>query len=248
MTPPELPIPLGFPRCAQCPYRVNGTPQICADCAARVVQPVADARCQVCSQTLAGPEARCGNAICHWPLDLRRFTRVDAVAMYSGHLEAALKRFKYPPSRVGWAAIFGRLLVGWLQAHERDVADIDLIIGNPAHAERQPFQHIEAILRAAHAEDTTQRWPLPHPDHPPLTKTTDTPRSAGGTWDAKITAARHHAAALRLHTDIADRRILLFDDLFTTGAQFHAVARYLRHAGGASEVRGLVLARVPWSS
>ncbi|WUS53064.1 phosphoribosyltransferase family protein [Streptomyces mirabilis] len=44
---------------------------------------------------------------------------------------------------------------------------------------------------------------------------------------------------------VQDRTVLLFDDLFTTGQQMQAVACLLREAG-ATEVRGLVLARAPW--
>ncbi|MFD7019870.1 hypothetical protein [Streptomyces sp. NPDC059928] len=61
---------------------------------------------------------------------------VDAIAMYSGALDQVLKRYKYPSSRHGWAAIFGRLLVGWLEAHADHVADIDLILGNPVASSR----------------------------------------------------------------------------------------------------------------
>ncbi|WP_331738521.1 ComF family protein [Embleya sp. NBC_00896] len=226
---------------------VNGTPGICAACAAHTIQPVAAAHCAVCSQTLAAAGAVCGNVICGWPPERRFFTRVDAVAMYSGSLEAVLKRFKYPPSRPGWAAIFGRLLVGWLETHADRVADIDLIVGNPTHATRQPFQHIEMIMRAAAAEDTAQRWPLAATDPPPLVKTAETPRSAACHREAKMEAARRHAKALALNTDVSDQRILLVDDVFTTGAQFHTVGRYLIETGHAHEVRGLVLARVPWS-
>ncbi|WP_461009599.1 hypothetical protein [Streptomyces capparidis] len=101
-------------------------------------------------------------------------------------------------------------------------------------------------MEAAAAEDTTHRWPLATADAPVLTKTAETPRSAGGTREAKMAAARRHAAALQVHRDLTGQRVLLGDDIFTTGAQFHTVARYLVQTGHAEEVRGLVLARVPW--
>jgi predicted amidophosphoribosyltransferase len=40
--------------------------------------------------------------------------------------------------------------------------------------------------------------------------------------------------------------ILLVDDIFTSGSQLQHVALRL-WASGAADVRGLVLARVPWS-
>ncbi|GHG43406.1 hypothetical protein GCM10018777_70210 [Streptomyces albogriseolus] len=57
------------------------------------------------------------------------------------------------------------------------------------------------------------------------------------------------AAALTWTGDISDIRgatILLVDDVFTSGSQRQHVALRLR-AAGAADVRGLVLARVPWS-
>ena len=46
--------------------------------------------------------------------------------------------------------------------------------------------------------------------------------------------------------DIKGATIPLVDDVFTSGSQVQHVALRLR-ATGAADVRGLVLARVPWS-
>ncbi|CAL9676578.1 hypothetical protein SUDANB105_07932 [Streptomyces sp. enrichment culture] len=58
-------------------------------------------------------------------------------------------------------------------------------------------------------------------------------------------AARLHAAALRLRQSVEGQRVLLVDDIFTTGATFHTVGKRLIIEWGAVEVRGLVLARAP---
>lgn len=58
-------------------------------------------------------------------------------------------------------------------------------------------------------------------------------------------AAREHAAALKLRQSVEGKRVLLVDDVFTTGSQFHTVGKFLMDTGKAKEVRGLVLARVP---
>ena len=243
MTHPE---PAGFPQCAQCAYRIVGTTEICAECAAKTLLPVADFHCPICSQELNSPYDSCRNKICTLPPDLRYFTSVAAVAMYSEPLEHAVKRFKYDGIS-GWAAIFGRLIVGWLNAHEDDVADIDLILGNPTARDRYPLQHIEMMVDAAIPEDSRGRWPFDLPHHRTWVKLRATGRSAGGGWDQKVAAAREHAAALQIRGQVAGSRILLVDDIFTSGAQFNEVAKVLVDAG-AAEVRGLVLARVPWGS
>lgn len=244
----EFPQPLGFPQCARCAYVLNGTPQRCAACAAQTMKPLAANHCAICSQTLDGPGTACRNIICGWDPTIRCFTRVDAVALYSGYLESTLKRFKYDEGNAGWGSIFGRLIVGWLEAHENEVADIDLILGNPTVPGREPLQHIETMMTAAYNEDTTGRWPFSDPRQPILIKTRETPKSAGGrvNWQDKMTAAREHAQALDLRSSVNGKRILLVDDVFTTGAQIHTVSKYLKTVGTASEVRGLVLARVSW--
>ncbi|MFI9613224.1 ComF family protein [Streptomyces sp. NPDC052023] len=167
--------------------------------------------------------------------------------MFAGSLEEKIKRFKYD-GYTGWGLIFGRLIVGWLNAHEAEVQDIDLILGNPTAKERTPVRHIEVMMKAAYAEDGTGRWPIANPESPVLVKDHETEKSAGRgkSWSTKMESARQHAAALRLRQSIEGQRVLLVDDIFTTGATFHTIGKRLITEWGATEVRGLVLARVPF--
>ncbi|WP_228470958.1 ComF family protein [Streptomyces alkaliphilus] len=167
--------------------------------------------------------------------------------MFAGSLEQKIKRFKYD-GHAGWGLIFGRLIVGWLNAHEDEVQDIDLILGNPTAKKRTPVRHIEIMMEAAYVEDGAGRWPITNPKSPVLVKNHETEKSAGRgkTWSMKMEAARQHAAALRLCQSVEGKRVLLVDDTFTTGASFHAIGKRLITEWGAIEVRGLVLARVPF--
>ncbi|MGW4202381.1 ComF family protein [Streptomyces sp. NPDC004726] len=85
------------------------------------------------------------------------------------------------------------------------------------------------------------------PSRPVMVKTRETKKSAGGgvSWNGKMAAAKEHATALKLRIPVQGKRILLVDDVFTTGATFHTVGKYLMQEAGAAEVRGLDLARVP---
>lgn len=247
MTAGGLPEPAGFPHCPNCAYVVTGTASLCSDCAGRTLQPVSDNRCPICSQTVQ-PDRPCVNRLCALPEAERGFSRVDAVAVYSGALRDKIHRLKYDGAH-GWALIFGRLLVGWMDSHPDQMAGVDHVIGNPTHSGRQPIQHIEAIMNAAHTEDVTRAFPLSPPGAHRLVKETETPRSANKNLDDKRTAASAHAAALRwtgVTDDIRGATILLVDDVFTSGSQLQHVALRLK-ASGAADVRGLVLARVPWS-
>ncbi|WP_327359614.1 ComF family protein [Streptomyces sp. NBC_01304] len=247
-----LPEPLGFPNCRRCAYLINGTPRICGACAGKTLQPIPDDHCLICSQALA-PGRACVNTLCGWPEGRERrarsITRIDAVAQYSGTFAAYLRIFKETPGYEFLAAIFGRLLIGWMETHPHLVHDIDLVVGNPTHADRKPLQHIEAIMGAAYAEDTAERWPLTTPNDPLLVKAGTTEASKDRGFVGKEEAAWNHRLAIRgtpaLSSAIQDRRVLLIDDVCTTGIQLNYIAGGLLNSG-AREVRGLVLARVPW--
>lgn len=168
-----LPDPAGFPGCPVCAYVLTGTARLCSDCAGRTLQPIADFHCPVCSQAVAS-DSRCVNRLCALPEAQRGFSRVDAVAVYSGDLRDKIRKLKYE-GRSGWAMIFGRLRVGWMESHAEQMSGVDHVIGNPTHAGRQPIQHIEAIMDAAYAQDATRRFPLSPPGAHRLVKGAETP-------------------------------------------------------------------------
>ena len=155
-----------------------------------------------------------------------------------------IRRFKYD-ERHGWAFIFARLLIGHLN-HRWGEDDVDLIIANPGSPGRE---HNAEVIRRAVVQDFHDRWPFDDPHSPAIDKEQETAQSAGKTFQQKRVAAAEHAAALRLqHPErIVGNRIILYDDICTTGLQRNAVARYLRDECGAVSVVGVVLARQPWS-
>lgn len=243
----ELPAgePLGFPKCARCPYMRMGPARICVACASTALEAIEPGACPVCSQILS-EDGRCPNWLCDDPR--RRIERIDAIAYSSGALRDKIHRYKYD-GRTGWSLIFGRLLVGWLEAHAADNAP-DLIVANPTFTRPSApaAGHIERIIESAAIEDAEGRWAFDVGDPRAIIKTGETEKSAGRSAAAK----RASAATLRRLLEIPDpsvtagRRILVFDDVCTTGSQLDAVADRLLDEGNATEVRGLVLARAPW--
>jgi len=237
--------PLGFPRCQRCPYVRVGPARICAECASNALEQIVRRACPVCSQMLAD-DGSCPNWLCDDPG--RRIQRIDAIAYLSGELRIRIHWYKYD-GRSGWSLIFGRLLLGWLEANATQWRP-DLIIANPAYLEPGSAGpgHVEMILRSAAKEDLLEVWPFDVAEPAAIVKTGPTEKSAGRTAAAKRTAGKELAALLRI-TDperTAGRNILVFDDVCTTGSQLNAVAACLLDQGNAAEVRGLVLARAPW--
>lgn len=169
--------------------------------------------------------------------------------MYTEPLDRVLITVKGDPSS-SWTVILGRFVVGWLRAHSRP-ENVDLILANPTFRPGHPGGgHTEAVLDRARRADLSHEYPFSPPDSPPLIKTADTPKSKAGNFEAKLSAARALGAVLALpqgEAPIRGKRIIVYDDILTTGAQLDVIARYLKTHGAAS-VSGLVVARVPWKS
>lgn len=159
-----------------------------------------------------------------------------------------IHRYKYE-GKTGWSLVFGRLLLGWLEAHAAEFRP-DLIIANPTYLAPDSAGpgHVERILGSAAKEDLLETWPFDLTDPPAIAKTGPTEKSAGRTATAKRKAGQELRALLRIPDPgrVAGRNILVFDDVCTTGSQLNAVAASLLDEGGATRVRGLVLARAPW--
>jgi predicted amidophosphoribosyltransferase len=237
--------PLGFPQCAQCPYMRMGPTRICFPCAARTLEGIGADACRVCSQFL-GSDGACPNWLC--TDEERRIERIDAIAYHSGALRSKIQRYKYE-GKTGWSLIFGRLLVGWLEANATEDPP-DLIVANPTFtAADKNIGHIELIIDQAAIADAEGRWAFDVGNAAPaIIKTGPTVRSAGRTAAAKRAAARELRRLLRVPDPTATegRRIIVFDDVCTTGSQLDAVADCLLGEGHAAEIRGLTLARAPW--
>jgi predicted amidophosphoribosyltransferase len=231
--------------------------ETCIDCVRETVPPRPPIRCRICKQALSERGELCRNRLCLVPPRARGFGHVAAISVHTAPLTRALREYKYDGVR-SWRLVFGRLLLGWLEDHPGWAGRNDLILPNPSYRRREPYRHVESILQAAVDEDEIpvdrpgpragQLWPI-HPRG--LLKIRPTPRSAGGSYAAKREAARAHADAVRLRLGMREQmvgaRVLLVDDVFTTGAQLDAVGRKLQQSWGVARVDALVIARHPWT-
>jgi predicted amidophosphoribosyltransferase len=164
-------------------------------------------------------------------------------------LDQTIRRYKYE-GRHGWSYIFARLLLGHLEATTTP-QEVDLVVAMPTWTgpPDQRFGHTEAVLDRGAVEDTRHRWPLDTDQPRAVIATGPHPRSAGGSLIAKQQAAAEFYRVLEVPDParIAGHRVLVYDDVFTTGHMLNALARKLREAG-ATDVRAIILARQPWTS
>lgn len=246
----------GFGRCGRCPYLAGGSAALCHRCARQTIEPLAapSRRCQVCDQTFAVGAEQCKNPVCG--MAERWFEWNYAIAIRSGVLEQVINAYKYsgPGSGDrGWAAVFGRILVGFLDAEAEIFRNVDLIVPSPTFigsGSRRSWDHIRTVLEAADREQPLPaRWPIDLEQPAAVVKVGDTDRMAGMSYQERRTNAEGPLrAALRVPDPARTRgqRIAVVDDIFTDGLTLREVARILRRDGHASEVVGVTLARQPY--
>jgi predicted amidophosphoribosyltransferase len=165
---------------------------------------------------------------------------VQAVVPYGGRVSELIKALKYD-GEVEHARFLGHLLFRHLDRRiERD--QVDLVIPNPTYAHRG-VRHTELLVAAMASADLERRWTFDDPSNPCLVKVRATVSSHGQDEPGRRRAADAVQRALEVRRPelIRGRRLLVIDDVSTTGQQLRAVARTLR-AHGAAEVRGLVAA------
>jgi predicted amidophosphoribosyltransferase len=205
---------------------------------------LAPRRCDTCERPLE-PDGSCGNPVCTYDEDERFFRWVWAISMRTGALQRAIDAYKVQGVK-GWAWIFGRVLVGHLNAGASAFSRYDLIVPSPTYVGPggRTFDHTgEVIARAIVEDDGT--WPF---RLGVITKGQATTPFRGRTWQQRRQIAE---SELRQALDVPDpaqvrgKRILVFDDVYTEGLTIREVARSLRLAG-ASEVSEIVLARQPY--
>ncbi|HEX5431425.1 MAG TPA: ComF family protein [Bryobacteraceae bacterium] len=169
-------------------------------------------------------------ALCR--LGLNGFDEVFSFGAYEGALRELIHLFKYGGIRP-LARPLGRFLA---QALPRE-AQFDAIVPMPLHWRRRwhrGFNQAELLAR-----EISRRW------HTPVRKSVSRVRAT--TSQAGLTAAQRRknmqgAFAAPKDLRLAEMRVLLIDDVLTTGATASACSRALKRAG-AAHVSLLTLAR-----
>jgi ComF family protein len=233
-------LDLLFPAiCPACELRSNDPAQrpFCAGCWGRL--PLLDGpACGGCGRPFPGLGAAPCAACQASPTP---FAFAGAVAAYDGGLRRAIHALKYA-RRAAVAAPLGRLLAergpGRLPAPPGVL--VDAVVPVPLHAARlaeRGFNQAELLAAAC-----ARRWALPLERRALRRVRATAPQAA---LDAPARRANlRDAFAVGRPACVAGRRLLLVDDVLTTGATAAAAATALR-AAGAAAVGVLVLACVP---
>jgi ComF family protein len=172
---------------------------------------------------------RCGRC------DDEPFTAARACGSYEGALRASILNLKHEP-------LVARRLADLLFEVQRSgpLNSADLIIPVPLHRERESERGFNQALLLAKELSHLSRVPL---DEHAVVRQVDTKRHRAG-MDRKARRQSVDRAFGVRHSDlITGKRVLLVDDVYTTGATVSACAAAIKDAG-AEDVFVLTLARV----
>lgn len=223
--------------CSYCrsPVGDSGIPFFCSSCW-NDFAPLYGAVCPRCGRPFESPEAlssspghECGACRLNPPL----FDQALSIGYFEGPLREAIHQFKYRPCRS-----LGRPLGEWMAEKVRLLAGIDVVMPVPLHAKRLRQRGFNQALLLAHRMSETHHIPLSHDN---LFRSRQTKPQVGLTGEERIRNVAG-AFALRRPAEIAARKIVLVDDVFTTGATMNECALVLKDAG-AAQVIACTLAR-----
>jgi ComF family protein len=221
--------------CAACQQRIVGRDALCPACWSRIsfIRPPLCERLGIPLPYDAGGGTLSARALSDPPV----YDRARAVARFGGVVRDLIHGFKYG-DRHHPRRLFGR----WLSVAGAElIAEADLIVPVPLHPVRLAWRRFNqaAILAQDLGRETGRPVAVDV-----LQRVKRTPAQVGLTADQR---RRNMQAAFRVtprwRERVAGRRVLLVDDVITTGATGDAAARALR-AAGAVGVDVLALAIV----
>jgi len=230
------------PRCFACGARFPAADErrVCDECLARVER-MPESQCEICGgplESVVSGACRCARCAATRP----HYGKARTIARYRttaedqpGTLPALIRRHKY-----GLDQSAGRALVEYLGDRlPVSSSDYDLIVPVPLHWRRLWWRGFNQA--ALLAEEVARRLRLPL-DAVSFARQRSTSSQTARHHDERIRNVRR--AFIVLHPErISGRRVLLIDDVMTTGATVNECARTLI-AGGAASVDIFTLARV----
>lgn len=228
----QLLLALFYPeRCVFCRERNlegNALPGVCGTCFAGL--PMPETCCEWCGHPRAEPDA----ANCPACRECRySFRRTCAVSHYRGDVKKAIHRFKYG-GRQELAGPLGKLMA--LRVSQRNWLPFDAVVPVPLHPERLLSRGYDQALLLAQVVGSELNLPVMRLLVRARDTTSQTRLNAAERWENV-----NGVFQIAENTAIPPR-ILLVDDLLTTGATAHYASQALL-AAGAGEVCLAVIGR-----
>ncbi|WP_298312514.1 ComF family protein [Propionivibrio sp.] len=197
---------------------------LCGDCAAELRR-LDEMHCPRCAVPTSFGEI-CGRCLAKPP----HYDATLAAYHYDFPVDKLIQSFKYG-HRLALGAYFGRQLA----ALSRNIA-ADVIIPLPLHPQRLRERGFNQALELARPVGAALGLPI---DTTSCIRTRNTPAQAHLDWRERVKNIR---GAFHCSTDCTGKRVILVDDVMTSGASLDECARTLK-LHGAAEITLLVVAR-----
>lgn len=224
------------PACLSCntPLPPHQDLFFCETCA-KQIDPIMGPLCSQCGK--AFPNSAGDNHLCSTCLKQKwHFTTARALVHYKKPVPRAIQSFKYNGNTSGLAS-FGKLKNNHLWFN--DIFAPDIIVPVPLHIKRLRERGFNQALLLARAFFPQQKNRI---DATLLERTKKT-KPQTNMSGAERRKNLKNAFRVNNRTVLSKKKVLLVDDVFTTGSTVNECARTLLRAG-AKEVQVLTLARV----
>lgn len=214
--------------CSSCSSLLTDDPiaHFCSDCWSSISL-MPDARCSRCDRPFPSSAATTYSPthVCQ-PCAERppSYTKAWTLYPYTPPLQDAIRLFKYQ-GKASLAAPLAELMIARLPPLD----SIDVIIPVPLHHERLRQREFNQSLLLADHIGRCLNTPVAYTN---LIRTAPTPAQTTLSRKSRLKNLRR-AFAVRRSDRIVNRRILLIDDVFTTGTTVNECAKTLRRAGSA---------------
>jgi ComF family protein len=182
-------------------------------------------RCPRCALPTPNSEV-CGRCLANPP----HYDSTQSAFAYDFPLDKLVQSFKYG-HQLALAGFLGKQLAALAEG-----IDADLIIPLPLHPKRLQERGFNQALELARPVSRARNLPI---DTASCKRVRHTPAQAELPWRERVKNIR---GAFHCTTDLSGKRLLLIDDVMTTGASIDECARTLKLHGAAS-VSVLVVAR-----
>lgn len=191
---------------------------LCCDCAAKI-KPVSSPHCPRCHLPIFGEE----NHECHSCRHTQpQYDDHRSLVLYDDSSRKLIHQFKYQENHA-----VKRLLKSWLQKWQNDTNDVDLIVAVPLlpkKLKQRGFNQSHEI-----AKILGRMWKKPV-QRQLLERVKQNADQVGRTRDDRIKNIKGNFVVRRPEMVIG-KKVLLVDDVHTTGATLNEVARVLKKAG-----------------
>jgi ComF family protein len=223
--------------CSSCSLLLTDDPipHFCSDCWS-AISLMSDARCSRCDRPFPSSIATTYSPhhVCQFCAERPpSYTKAWTLYPYTPPLQHAIRLFKYQ-GKVSLAAPLASLMIAGLPPLD----SIDVIMPVPLHIGRlRQREFNQSLLLADHIG---RRLDIPVA-YTNLTRTASTPAQTTLSRKSRLKNLSR-VFAVRRPDEVVNRRILLIDDVFTTGTTVNECAKALRRAGSA-DVFALTLSR-----